>query len=207
MADGLSGAEGATTGSSGQTNSSLNLGADLAAETIVPTEREKAVFRSLMADTFLTTPEAHVTWILDQIALRGTPISVNQIQGFSGFQFQSAEVVTSEATSSLSYADLTTPGPTLSGLADGRYAVFIGGYFDTPLGNGGAISLHVNGSPSTGFVGMGSQDARLACSSSNLSVQTLTNDNNNTLTLKYYVSGGTTTFSNRWLTAVKYANL
>lgn len=80
MADGITGVPG------GSGAGSVNLAADIAAQTVDPTERERAVFRALTQETFLSTSDTFVTWILDQIALRGTPISVGQIQGFGQSQ-------------------------------------------------------------------------------------------------------------------------
>lgn len=203
MAEGI---DGATAGSSGQSNSALDIGADIAAESIVPTEREKAVFRSLMLDTFLTIPDPTVEWLSDRIARNGIPVSISQIQGFAQSQAQTADnILTQESTASTSYANLATTGPELTGLPDGQYIVFFGAnMFSTTAEPSMSIQVNSTAASDDDRVVTG---AGTAAHQSRACTKTLNADGNNTITVKYKSNtGGSCTFFNRWLFALKFAN-
>lgn len=140
----------------------------------------------------------------------GIAIPVNQLVGFSGFQAQQAAVNTSEGTTSLTYTDLATVGPSLTGLRPGSY-VFLYGAQAT----GGAsadtqwMALNIDGtapSDSEAYIaainGQIDQGAMVV-------TKTLANTNQNGATVKaqYRVSGGANTqfWNRRWLVALKYA--
>ena len=138
---------------------------------------------------------------LEQI---GLSIPVNQIQGFSGFQAQTANIDTSESTASAGYTDLATVGPQFTGansLRPGKYMLFFGARVIIGVG-GSFISPSVNG------VAASDNDAIIQESNSMafraLGPITLPSDTN-TVTLKYRTAGGTATFERRYLSALKVA--
>ena len=135
-------------------------------------------------------------------------IPITQILGFTQFIASHAEVGTRETTVSLSYADLATVGPELSTLGPGTYLIMYGGGSFNSSGNEACwISLDINGAGATDSDGCrvdslpttGEQSMMRAL------VKTLSAESN-TLTVKYKTGGGTASFENRWLIAIKVAN-
>lgn len=138
--------------------------------------------------------EEFAQW-LEQRGLR-TPVS--QVVGFGQFLVQPAtDVLTSESTSSATYVDLATVGPSLSTLGDGKYLVFFG--FVVAAGtNQGLMSISVNGASATDS---------LSTSTARAVAVTLSGGGANTIVSKYRSPGGTCGFLNRWLLALRYANI
>jgi hypothetical protein len=198
---------GDTPGSSKGTSGTLDLGADLAAGTVEAPDWFKTYFRATMLDTFMTTPDVFVTWILDQIALRGVPVSISQISGFSGFTARYASVGTTQGTTSAAYTDLATVGPTLTGLANGNYVVFFGATTQTAGAAQAWMSVQINST------GAQDSDGTFAAVTTGTSISRafvvpLTADDNNTLTAKYHSNGvSNSDFALRWIIALKYGNL
>lgn len=207
MADGIEGVAGA----GGQSNSDLSLGADLAAETIEVPEWFRAYHRAALIDTFLTTPEPFITWIIDRVARQGIPVSIKQIQGFNQFTARFNQVSGSSTTTSTTYANLADgAGPQLTELGKGEYVLLYGCKFQNNANQShNLISVSVNGA--------GAADAdsawfenTLANATGSVSRATVKNldQENNTVTVKYRQSGGITlTAESRWLIALKIANL
>lgn len=139
----------------------------------------------------------------------GIAIPINQILGFSGFQAQQAPTVHEyQAYFSTSYGDLSTVGPSLSGLRPGKY-VFL---FGCQMQAGNPIltmfmSLSFNGSTPVDADALSSQPVVVNESTGGAmaSLQTLTVDTN-TVVAKYRATGTTgVTFAERWLVALKFA--
>jgi hypothetical protein len=209
--DGISGI---TPGGGGQDNSALNIGADLAAESVIVPDYFRTYFRALMLETFRATPDEYVEWMADRIAVNGIPVSISQIQGFTQFTPSNVErVLTHESTTSTSFADLATAGPLVSGLADGQYFILFG----CLLANEGAgIAGHARcGLQINSDAVDDTNDVILSNAISSgapiygetwCAVKTLSAGGNNTVTLKYRAVSNTARFSRRWLVVMKYAN-
>jgi len=136
-------------------------------------------------------------------------IPVSQIVGFSQFTAQANSVATRESTISTTYVNLTTAGPSLSGLPDGQYLFLFGcDAFNSVAGNQLTMSIKVNSTAAA------DSDATLADAPAatykvclmRAVTKTLANGGNNTITCQYRVSSGTGSFENRWLIALRFAN-
>lgn len=138
------------------------------------------------------------------------PVPISQVQGFSRFTAQPASIATGETTTSTTYADLATVGPTLSGLPAGTYLVLVGALlYNNTAGVASSASVSLNGGAASD-----ADAAILVTSGSNVpavtavgfSVKTLTLANN-TLRVKYRVNGASTgTFYYRNLVALRIGN-
>lgn len=133
----------------------------------------------------------------------GLNVGVNQVLGFSQFTPFVSEVATEELTSSTSYTDLATAGPTLTGLSDGSYVVFFGASMTAPAAQTSYMTVYANGADATNPIE--TQVGTNASLSRGFTVRLV--DSNNTLQAKYKVSGGANgSFRYRWLIAIKYEN-
>ena len=148
--------------------------------------------------------------LVDYITQSGIPIPVTQIVGFSGFTAKTASIVSAtETRTSSTFGDLTTVGPTLSGLPDGQYLLLYGctSWIGTVgAGKGANMSVQVNSASAT------TADQTVSQVGNPVSVmvartKTL-NGGGNTITAKYASTDNvaTASFSDRWLIALKYAN-
>lgn len=169
-------------------------------------------------ERFLRDPsmsKALESWIQDWVAghLMATPIT--QLLGHSSTTFRiAASVSTEHSTTSATFVDLTSVGPTLSQLANGRWLAFWGCLVrdsggvevDAAMGislNAGAASdthaahgrIAANGRSGVGY----------ARHFGVFGAPALTSAHNNELKAKYRrASGsGTPNFSNRWLVAIR----
>ena len=132
----------------------------------------------------------------------GVPIPVNQLVGFTRFVPQ-ANKGTGGSTGSTTYTTVGT-GPSITGLPPGKYLLLFGASA-TNSASDSRMAVSVNGDTPTdtdsvymvgGAIKKFGMAARLV---------TLTG-NSNTLTGVFKtVSGGTTSFSDPWLLAVRYA--
>lgn len=143
-----------------------------------------------------------------KLEMRGLRTPITQVLGFTQFTAQTATfVATGETTTSTSYTNLATVGPTLTDLPDGRYVILFGCAAKTSVTTASAdMSIQVNSTSAT------DNDA---CFQGNTDVSsimrattaTLSNSGSNSITAKFKVSSAATgTFSHRWLTAIRYAN-
>lgn len=134
-------------------------------------------------------------------------IGISNILGFSQFTANSNSVITAETTTSASYTDLATVGPTLTGLPDGQYIILYGAASSSSAtGTQTAfVSVSVNGATAVDNDGAENQNNAIA-SVARAITSTLSNGGNNTITLKYRSTSGTATFAFRWLIALKFDN-
>lgn len=145
-----------------------------------------------------------VQWLNTQVE-----IPILQVLGFQQFTFQPAPTIdTSQSTTSTTFVDLTTVGPLLTGLPDGKYAIFFGCQVGLSAADSAIMSLSINGAAATdtdsivvtGINGDFSSTSRLL-------LKTLQNAGNNSLTAKYRSNLGTScSFLRRWLIVMKYSN-
>jgi hypothetical protein len=145
--------------------------------------------------------------------LKDAPVfPISQVFGFTGFVFQPAVLIgTTENVTSTTYTDLATVGPTLSGLADGNYAIFFGAALIPATGDAAFASVQVNSTPAVDadeiVVAVAAATPGVDVSTSRLLLKSLSNGNQNTLTMKYRCQTTSAQFGSRWLVAIKYANL
>lgn len=171
-------------------------------------ERELSLQQRLFG-SIETFPEKFKGWIPQQDAVFGLEVPRSRISGLAPFDvFTPAEIAASESTTSTSYVDLTTPGPSLSNLRNGKYIIAFGAQI-TPTGASdlGCVSLSINGvaaSDSDRIVFGGAAAAH--GSNARLIAKTLTSGDDNSVALKYRTTAGTNTFANRWLIAIRYGN-
>lgn len=160
-----------------------------------------------LADPMFNVPKDFLTWILDKVAVSGLNLPIGQIVGFSQFVIQEAtEIGGNETTTSGSYTDLATVGPTLSGLPDGKYALFFGATVSSSSsGISAYMGLELNGTGPTTSTQLISS-AAVPVQAMRVSVATLSSGNND-VTVKYKTDLGVTgTYGNRYLYALKIAN-
>ena len=96
-------------------------------EAYLSSDERKALQRSLSLPEDL--PPRFKSWLIDFIAVNIPQIPVSQIIGFKQIdqvEVSTNEVATGESTTSGTYTDLSTVGPQLTTLRDGRYVVFFG---------------------------------------------------------------------------------
>jgi hypothetical protein len=150
-------------------------------------------------------PEFFSAW-LSLIESSGFQIPFSQIAGASTFTAQFATTITtSETLTSSTPGDLTTPGPTLTGLGPGTYAVFWGCDSSTAATTTQAQMFVFYGGSSIGYGAI--QQATTTASVMKFAPVTITGSSDS-LTAKYASSDNATTatFANRTLLALKFAN-
>lgn len=170
------------------------------------TSFDRKVYESLQK--VLLLPNDFKEYMTQYQALNGVPIPISQITGFAQFAPQPAtDVTTNESTTSTTYTNLATTGPSLSGLSNGRYMILFGCALKHSAGAGNAslMSVSVNGaapgasehcsSEMTGYVSV------------NRALFKSLTAGANTISCQYRVTAGTGDFANRWLAAIRYANI
>lgn len=152
-------------------------------------------------------PDEFMAYTLDWLQTQNLEIPIGQVFGFSGFTMRLARVQASEsATGSINtYQDLATVGPELDGLPDGRYQLLYGA---TIQGSGSNLYY----SPKLNSTEATDADALILTPSTvpiggAFGTQTVFTNGTNTILMRYKYPGGGQAFSNRWLVAIKYANV
>jgi hypothetical protein len=161
--------------------------------------------RAGLKETFRSVPDEFVSWMVDKNSMYGLGVPIGQVIGFTQFVAQSADRITTTGNrTSATYGDLDdSAAPVLTGLPDGQYVLMFGATqtgtsFDNYMG------VKVNTTEATDALAVlykGIQNGMTAI------VSTLDGGGNNTVTTRYRVtSGGTSTYTQRWLIAIKFAN-
>lgn len=146
-------------------------------------------------------------YIADAMGLANLLIPVGQLVGFTGFTPQGANYIdTNESTTSGSYTDLATVGPTLSEVAPGSYLLLYGSTMSNESGSNASVAPSVNGAgPAAGTAIVTNSTANIPGATARLVDLPSAS---NTVKLQYASSSGNTShFGQRWLIAIKYANL
>lgn len=150
-------------------------------------------------------PQTFLAYLVDYIQTNAQ-IVASQIAGTILTSITPASSVTAaESTTATAYGDLATVGPNLTALAAGRYIVLQGAQAKISSSADQAfMSVAVNGTASD-------NDAAVTAnvdpaSIATLSLQSLTAQSN-TIKAQYRVNGGTGTFGQRKLIAIRYANI
>ncbi len=165
-----------------------------------------SVIAKFLADPISNLPPEFTKWLEDFQALNIPQIPISQIVGFTGFvgKFNKVTTAVSESTGSTAYVDLATPGPMLTGLADGTYFFLYGAeVFDSP-GFSAELTLSMNsGTPAPGDLATAASGIALG-----FTTATLKNNNDNSVRMVYATSGGgTASFNRRALFGLRLANV
>lgn len=147
-------------------------------------------------------------WLKQFVLAEVVPeIPVYQLQGWAQFSGSYAEVAASEAITSTSYTDLTTSGPSLTGLSPGIYLILFGAKVShSDQGGTSRMSLSLNGSTATDADGW-IQTNFSGSTSPMRAIQKTLSESSNSITCKYKVGGGTGTWSDRWLITMRTGNV
>ena len=147
--------------------------------------------------------------IVEYLEANPPRVPISQITGFTQFAATQAQVLTLETTTSTTYADLATAGPTISGLPDGQYLFLFGGHIKSSAGGTTALmSLSYDGSTPVDADSAGCANTDQA-GVSRAVTHTLSGvvTGGHTVKAQYRMgSAGTGTYQNRWLVAIRYAN-
>lgn len=172
-------------------------------------DQEKDLIRRLFSKPELI-PERFLSYIVDYLAVNQPQIPISNIFGFSQFTAKEGNTISSptETTTSTSYTDLPTVGPTITGLPDGKYVIFFGNTSSTSSSSAQATtSVKVN-SIEASDTDMLLNGSTVTVPVSRAILKTLSNGGNNTLAMRYKVfTAGTGSFRDRWMIALRYANL
>lgn len=156
----------------------------------------------------LRWPKDTIGYLAERITMEGLQIPVSQLSGFTQFTAQAAPTIdTEESTTSPSFTDLATVGPKLTGLPDGQYVILWGCYaYITVAGQAARMGVEVNTTdPGAGMSCFTTLTTNIFFSRA--ATTTLSNAGNNSLTARYSAALGTATFGQRWLIALKFADL
>ncbi|MCR4338323.1 MAG: hypothetical protein NUW01_00390 [Gemmatimonadaceae bacterium] len=158
----------------------------------------------------LRWPKDTIGYLAERISLEGLQIPVSQLSGFSGFTARVADtVVTQEdTTSTASWVDLATVGPSLTSIPDGKYLAIWGCQaFGSVLNVGTNMGISANGA---------TPNIDDACQSLSTEAETmasfaeftLAGGGANTLTAKYRLGNpGTGSYRRRRLLILRTADL
>lgn len=152
-------------------------------------------------------PATFFSYLMSYIEQANLTIPISQVAGFSQQTPRRAVLSTQEATTSATYVDLATAGPTLTGLPPGQYLLIVNAFMLTSSASQFALMAPaVNGATPTDDTAAISGDT-VQATHAGFTVASLSSDNN-TVVAKYRVLGGFTgTFQYRNLVAIKMANL
>jgi len=153
-------------------------------------------------------PADFMAYVFDFIQTQRLEVPIGQVFGFAGFTFVASPLVsTSETTVATAYSDLATVGPTLDGLGDGRYAIFLTNLSAiVSAGQQAYMGASVNGAPASDS--FATEVWSSSFSTPTRPFLTTLSGGANSIKAVYRSSGGSTaTFKNRQIFAVRYANL
>lgn len=163
-------------------------------------------------------PKEHKEWITDYIAVNGLELPIGQVRGLTKWmddhtvRVWQAEVAGGlQGTTSATYTDLSTAGPSLTGMPDGSYIIIHGAYYEGDADVRGAMALSINGGAASdtdatqaGVDGLSGDQVRMSISTAN--AKTLSNAGSNSITAKYRRIAGTTSsaaFNDRFIIAMR----
>lgn len=157
----------------------------------------------------LEFPPEFKRWLADYVATQVPKLPISQVFGYQLQRVRTAVVDTQQTTTSTSYTDLATTGPTLSQLANGFYLLVFGGDCSNASSAGdGYMAPSINGvaaADADGVLFSGTFNDSTAINSNLrvLLVQLDTPGGNNEIVMKYRVTSGTGYFNMRFLHAIK----
>lgn len=149
-------------------------------------------------------------YLVEYFSLNQPLVPFGQIIGASQFTVQAADVVnTQETTTSTSYTNLSTVGPSLSGLSDGDYLIIISCICQSSDAAEAAImSTEINGSTANADVDRAQVGGVGFTNTVAFAVRTLASGSGNAIVAKYRSTdaGATATFLLRKMYALKMTN-
>lgn len=152
-------------------------------------------------------PKPFASWIPEFIAVFGLDISVQQLRGWAKVTPYAAVEASTGVRAASAYADLVTPGPTLSDLPSGEYILVYGAnLFGNFFNSQGAMAPAYNGvtppNDNEAAVGYSIPDAFRA-------ITKRLDAPSNEIKMKYRWVGGVDSsiaFQRRWLVALRIGN-
>lgn len=153
-------------------------------------------------------PQAFWSAVIQKVALDGQPIPQSQISGSRRIPVSPATTInTPESTTSTTYTNLATVGPTIEGLSNGTYFLL----FSASMAISGAVDFCFMAVMANATAIPNDNDAVATSSTAafthtGFAVVVLDANNNNTLTVKYRTNSGTSLFSSRRMIALKIGN-
>ena len=149
-------------------------------------------------------------YMVDYLAVNQPLVPISQISGFSQFTAQSSVNNGTALRNVNSYGDPTTgdAGPSITLLPKGKYVLLYGALAWDSSGGGGTMYV----SPKVNSTEAESADAaNVTANTTGISIMRACLKDlsleNNTVTLRYNASSGTGRWDNRFLIALRYANL
>lgn len=146
-------------------------------------------------------------YMVDYLSVNQPLVPISQISGFSQFTAKFDLVATAQSTSSTSFVDLGTVGPQLTGLPRGSYVILFGAQYAKASGATMSVSLNgasadvEDGATTAVNTGAGMSIMRAVA-------KTLTDPESNSVVVKYKSDdGGSSSWQNRWLIVLRYANI
>ena len=175
------------------------------------TDFDHRVMASILKSTHaLRWPKDTISYLTERIGLAGFQIPVSQLSGFTQYAAQFAVTAGTGTTASSTYGNLSDgAGPTISGLANGKYLLLYGASAKSSDAAGEfVISPMLNATEASDndlSVGGGLSESVLF----GASLANLSSADNNSVTLRYRTgaTASTATFRYRRVIAIKYAEL
>lgn len=169
------------------------------------TDFDRRVYASL-AKGGQWLPKDFLTYLKERMTIDPALIPIGQVVGFTQFTAQTSTVLAGEATASATYVDLGTVGPTVTGLADGRYLLIYGAGAIKAASGSALMSVEVNGVAASNDDAVQIQNTTYVTGTYAVA-KTLDAGGLNTVVAKYAsTAGGSCEFNRRFLIALKYAN-
>jgi hypothetical protein len=183
--------------------------------TEVPSWDEKH-WTPVLTNVYQIAPEV-LESIAQYIEQRGLRTPISQVVGFQQFNaIPATSIAAAEGTSSATYVDLATVGPSLSTLGNGKYLLLFGARFSGGSTQArGRMSVSINGATAldaNGLLGGGPDDVTNALppTSLMLALPVTLSASPNSVVAKYRQDQGGANlaeFSQRWLVALRYGNV
>ena len=159
----------------------------------------------------LDIPAEWKAWIVSYLEANPPQIPIAQILGFSAFTANySIQPLSSSITVANAWQTLGNPGPTLANLPKGRYVLLYGCNYDASGGATGFMGFVLNGASAPG------SNAYVAIAPVNVErfmlmkadiIDLPLDSVPNSVSFMYQSTQVGPSFSNRWVLALKYANL
>ena len=157
----------------------------------------------------LQLPKDTLSYLVETLALNQPQIPVSQLSGFTTFNPLSAPFVgDGESTTSTTFTDLGTAGPTLTAVPDGTYLLLFGALIKVSgAGNFAYMGVKLNTTEAVDADSVQTTNVQFTHCSFAVK-KTLSNAGNNTILARYHTDAATTaTFGNRWLIAIKTSEI
>ena len=156
-------------------------------------------------------PDTAKVWIADYVSQNGL-LPISQVQGFTQFTANQNVILTNESTTSTSYTNLATVGPTVDDLSPGKYLIQYGCILGNTTGAGKTdwVSVSINGAAATDADGMFYFNGPGAAFGSAFLFRPLIKDltaSTNSVQMKYRSGDGTNAqYNTRHLIVIRVAN-